>query len=53
MQKQTVEIICRALLAIVSALRKEYGLPDHKNVTISMNDNIAGITDNGIMAKTE
>ena len=36
MSKQTVEIICRALLAIVAALRKEYDLPDHRNITIEL-----------------
>jgi len=34
MSKQTAEIICAALLAIVSALRKQYGLTDRNNVQI-------------------
>ena len=38
MSKQTVEIICRALLAIVAALRKEYDLPEYHNVTITMTE---------------
>ena len=31
--KQTVDIICRSLLAIVAALRKQYDMPEYKNVT--------------------
>lgn len=55
MKRQTIDIICRALLAIVAALRKEYGLPDYKNITIDISDrdSIAGITNDGIMPKTE
>ena len=34
MTKQTAELICAALLAIVAALRKENGLPDYRGVTI-------------------
>lgn len=43
---QTVDIICAALLAIVSALRKEYKRPDKTNVliVISPNDTLAGVT---------
>ena len=47
MSKQTVDIICAALLAIVSALRKEYGLTDKSNVqivVINPADTLAGIT---------
>ena len=44
MNKATVEIICRALLAIVAALRKEYGLPTYQNITISLSDSVARIT---------
>jgi len=42
--KQLAEIVCRALLAIVAALRKKYGLPEYKGVTIEIgdNDSIAG-----------
>jgi len=45
--KQLAEIICRALLAIVAALRKRYGLPVYKNVTLEIKDgdDVAGITD--------
>lgn len=53
MQKITADVICRALVAIIAALRKEYGLPEYKNVTISMTDNIAETKENGIMKKTE
>jgi len=53
MSKQTAEIICRALLAIVAAIRKEYGLPEYHNVTISLTDNIAGIFNSDIITKTE
>lgn len=46
MSKYTIEIICAALLAIVSALRKEYNLPDknHIEVVINDRDTLAGIT---------
>ena len=46
MGNQTVDIICAALLAIVSALRKEYKRPDKTNVliVISPNDTLAGVT---------
>lgn len=46
MSKQTIDIICAALLAIVSVLRKEAGLPDKNNITviISNGDTLAGIT---------
>lgn len=45
MSKQTIDIICAALLAIVHALRKEYNLSDKSNVTIVINerDSITGI----------
>lgn len=36
--KQLAEIICRALLAIVAALRKRYDLPEYKGVTIEIKD---------------
>jgi hypothetical protein len=42
MSKATVEIICRALLAIVAALRKEYGLPEYHNIVIHVDGDIAG-----------
>jgi len=38
MTKQTAEIVIRALLAIVAALQKEYGLPNSRNVTILLVD---------------
>ena len=44
--KQTIDIICAALLAIVSVLRKEAGLPNKNNVAVIImdNDTLAGIT---------
>jgi hypothetical protein len=42
MNKQTADIIIRALLAIAAALRKEYGLPEYHNVTISLTDSLGG-----------
>lgn len=32
--KQLAELICRALLAIVAAIRKKYDLPEYKNIKI-------------------
>lgn len=32
--KELADIICRALLAIVSALRKKYNLPNHNGITV-------------------
>ena len=45
MSKKTIEIICAALLAIVSALRKEYGLPDKTKIEIMIGDfdTLAGV----------
>jgi len=36
--KQLAEIVCRALLAIVAALRKKYSLPEYKGITIAISD---------------
>ena len=36
--KELADIICRALLAIVSGIRKRYGLPEYHNIVISVND---------------
>lgn len=36
MDKATVEIICRALLAIVAALRKQYNLPEYRGIVIEL-----------------
>ena len=44
MSKITIDVICRALLAIVAALRKEYNLPEYHSITIQINDTIAGVT---------
>jgi hypothetical protein len=38
MSKQTADIICRALLAIVAVLRKEFDLPEYHNITIQIID---------------
>jgi hypothetical protein len=53
MSRVTAEIVCRALLAIVAALRKEYDLPEYHHVTIHMEDTLAGFTDCSIIPKTE
>ena len=44
--KQLAELICRALLAIVAALRKRYDLPEYKGFTIEIkeSDTLAGVT---------
>lgn len=34
--KALAEVVCRALLAIVAAVRKRYGLPDYHGITISI-----------------
>lgn len=39
MNKLTADIICRALPAIVAALRKEYRLPEYHNITIELHNN--------------
>ncbi len=52
MSKPTIDIICRALLAIVAALRKEYGLPEYHNITITVNDSVAGYVKSDIIAST-
>lgn len=44
MSKITVDLICRALLAIVVALRKEYGLPEYHNITIELKNDDSSIT---------
>ena len=44
--KQLAEIICRALLAIVAAIRKRYDLPVYKGITIEIRetDTVVGVT---------
>ena len=44
--KDLADIICRALLAIVAAIRKRYDLPTYKGVIIEIkeSDTIAGVT---------
>lgn len=34
--KQLAELICRALIMIVVAIRKKYGLPDYKGKTLKV-----------------
>lgn len=53
MNKTTIDIICRALLAIVAALRKEYGLPEYHGITIQVTDSLTSPPDYDIMDKTE
>lgn len=36
--KQLADLICRALLAIVAAIRKKYGLPEYSNITIHVEE---------------
>lgn len=43
LDRLTVDIICRALLAIVARLREVYGLPEYHGVTIV----IAGEVEDG------
>ena len=44
--KDLADIVCRALLAIVAAIRKRYDLPTYKGITIEIKDGdtIAGVT---------
>jgi len=53
MNKTTVDIICRALLAIVAALRKEYDLPEYHNITISVSDSLSAPPFYDTIAKTK
>jgi len=34
--KQLADLVCRALLAIVAAIRKRYNLPDYKGITVKV-----------------
>lgn len=45
--KQLAEIVCRALLAIVAALRKRYELPEYRGVTVEIRstDSVAGVAE--------
>ena len=43
MSKATAEIICRALLAVVAAIRKEYDLPEYHHITIRVEDTLVGV----------
>ena len=43
MTRETADIVCRALLAIVAALRKAYGLPEYHNIVIEIREVPASI----------
>ena len=45
--KQLADVICRALLAIVAAIRKRYDLPTYKGMTVEIHesDSLAGVSD--------
>jgi hypothetical protein len=45
MSRLTVDTICRALLAIVAVLRKEYGLPPYHNITIELHNHDISASD--------
>lgn len=34
--KQLADLVCRALIMIVVAIRKKYGLPDYKGITLKL-----------------
>ena len=53
MSKATAEIVCRALLAIVAAIRKDFDLPEYHHVTIHMEDTLAGMPDCDIITTTK
>jgi hypothetical protein len=53
MSKTTIDIVCRALLAIVAALRKEYGLPEYHNIVIRMTEETENITFSGVAGYEE
>lgn len=44
--KELADLICRALLAIVAAIRKRYDLPTYKGITIEVKegDTVSGVT---------
>lgn len=41
--KELADIVCRALIAIVAAIRKRYGLQAYQNITVEIRegDNLA------------
>lgn len=41
-EKELADIVCRALLAIVAALRKRYDLPEYKGIIITIQEIDAG-----------
>lgn len=40
MKQKTVDLICRALLAIVAALQEEYHLPKYRGITIEVKGDV-------------
>jgi len=34
MNRETADLVCRALLAIVAALRKAHGLPEYRGIIV-------------------
>ncbi len=36
--KEIADIVCRALIAIVAAIRKKYSLPEYKNVSVTFTE---------------
>ena len=53
MSRQTADIICRALIMIVVALRKEHKLPEYHGITLHIGDTIAGFAERGTISETE
>lgn len=50
--KALADVICRALLAIVAAIRKKYGLPDYHNIAIVIQEQ-AESSNLSVIAKAE
>ena len=38
--RELADLICRALLAIVAAIRKRYGLPAYQNIVIEITEKV-------------
>ncbi len=37
--KQVADAVCRLLISIVAVIRKRYGLPEYKNITVKFEEN--------------
>jgi hypothetical protein len=48
--KALADVICRALLAIVAAIRKKYGLPAYNNIAIILKEDNSNLS---VIAKAE